>query len=193
MRALPLIMSICALALIMAPATAADVIIPINKDYKSGDMVIHITKVTITDRYWGNTYSADPDNTIWPKVWFKYENQGTVPMNGNLYVAFADEKGNKYWDARNNKSIVDITMNPIEPGKTSDERFLEAAALKGTKITQLIIYNDAQQPGLVIDLSYNGLASTTVSPGPSGGSSFCPSLLLPLLLLGMAAALRMKR
>jgi hypothetical protein len=194
MRALPLIISICALALMMAPALAADVTVPINKDYKSGDMVVHVTKVTITDKYWGNTYSADPDNTIWPKVWFKYENKGTVPVNGNLYVAFADDKGNKYWDSRFNKPITDITMDPIEPGKTSDERFVEAAAPRGTNITQVIFYNDARQEAMVIDIPGGSPASATAAPpNPSGGSSLCPSLLLPLLLLGAAAALKMKR
>jgi hypothetical protein len=194
MRALPLIVAICALALIMAPALAADVTIPINKDYKAGDMVVHVTKVTITDKYWGNTYSADPDNTIWPKVWFKYENTGTVPMNGNLYVAFADDKGNKYWDTRNNRTIADITMDPIAPGKTSDERFIEAAAPRGTKITQVILYDQAQRVAMVIDLPGGSSASAPVAThAPGEGSSICPSLLLPLLLLGVAAVLGMRR
>jgi hypothetical protein len=187
-------MSICALTLIMAPAVAADVTIPINKDFNNGDMVVHVTKVTITDKYQGNTYSADPENTIWPKVWFKYENKGTVPVNGNLYVAFADDKGNKYWDSRNNRPIIDITMNPIEPGKISDERFVEAAAPRGTKITKVILYNDAQREAMVIDITGGSPASATVAtPQPSGSSSVCPSLLLPLLLLGAAAVIRMKR
>jgi hypothetical protein len=194
MRALPLIISICALALIMAPALAADVTIPINKDFNNGDMVVRVTKVMITDKYWGNTYSADPDNTIWPKVWFKYENKGTVSTNGNLYVAFADDKGNKYWDTRNNRPIADITMNPIEPGKTSDERFVEAAAPRGTRITQVILYDYAQHEAMVIDISGGSPSSATVATTtPGQGSSACPSLLLPLLLLGAAAALRMKR
>ena len=194
MRALPFITTICAVVLMMAPAMAADVTIPVNKDFNNGDMVVHVTKVTITDKYWGNTYSADPDNTIWPKVWFKYENKGTVPMNGNLYVAFADDKGNKYQDTRFNRSISDTTMDPIEPGKTSDERFVEAAAPRGTKITQVILYNDARQEAMVIDITGGSPASATAAtPTPGEGSALCPSLLLPLLLLGAAAALKMKR
>jgi MYXO-CTERM domain-containing protein len=195
MRALPLIMAICALALMAAPAMAEDVTIPINKDYKSGDMIVHITKVTITDKYEGNTYSADPDNTIWPKVWFSYENKGTTPVNGNLYVGFADDKGIMYWDAKNNRSMVDITMYPIQPGQTSDERFLEVAAPKGTKITQLIIFGPYQKTDMVIDLTGGSTATaTTAATGQDGAPSICPSLLLlPLLVLGMAAALRIKR
>lgn len=99
----------------------------------------------------------------------------------------------KYSDARNKRPIIDITMDPIGPGKTSDERFVEAAAPRGTKITQVILYNDAQQEAMVVDLPYDNPASMTVSPEPDGGSSLCPSLLLPLLLLGAAAAHKMKR
>ncbi|HTX43961.1 MAG TPA: hypothetical protein VMC61_04470 [Methanocella sp.] len=194
MRALPLIVSMCALALLVAPALAADVTIPVNKDFTSGDMVIHVTKVMITDKYWGNTYSADPDNTIWPKVWFVYENKGTVPVNGNLYVSFVDDKGNKYWDARSNRPIADITMNPIEPGKTSDERFIEAAAPRGTKITKVILSHDGFRDDMVIDIPGGSSTSATETvPTTGGGSSICPSILLPLLLLGAVAMLRKKR
>ncbi len=194
MRALPLTLSICALALLVAPALAADVTIPVNKDFKSGAMVVHVTKVTITDRYWGNTYSADPDNTIWPKVWLIYENKGTEPINGNIYVAFADDKGNKYWDSTRNAPISDITMSPIAPGKTSDERFIEAAAPKGTKITQAILYDQAMQQAMVIDLqSGNTVSATTSTTSPPGSSSLCISIILPLLLVGAVIKLKNKR
>ncbi len=193
MRVLPLIISLCAIAFIAAPALAADVTIPVNKDFKSGDMVVHVTKVTITDRYWGNTYSADPDNTIWPKVWVIYENKGTVPINGNIYVAFADDKGNKYWDSTRNAPISDITMSPIAPGKTSDERFIEAAAPKGTKITQAILYDQAMQRAMVIDLpSGNTISATTSTTTPPGSSSLCISIIVPLLLVGAVTILNNK-
>jgi hypothetical protein len=194
MRALPLFIVIMALAPFMVPATAADVTIPINKDYKYGDMVVHITKAEITDRYKGNTYSADPENSIWPKVWFKYENKGTVAVNGNLYVAFMDDKGNIYWDTRKNKPIFDATMDTIAPGSTSEERFVEAAAPKGTKITKVILYNYLGQQDAVIDIS-TGSTSTATAAGPAtNGGSICGlSLLLPLVILGTAAALKTKR
>ncbi len=85
MRALPLLIAVIVLALMAAPALATDLTIPINKDVTRGDMVVHITKMQVTDKYMGNTYSADPDNSIWPKLWFIYENKGSVPLNGNLY------------------------------------------------------------------------------------------------------------
>jgi hypothetical protein len=173
---------------------AADVTIPINKDYKYGDMVVHITKAEITDRYKGNTYSADPENSIWPKVWFKYENKGTVALNGNLYVAFMDDKGNVYWDSRKNKPIFDATMDTVAPGSTSEERFVEAAAPKGTKITKVILYNYEGKQDAVIDIS-TGSTSTaaTARPTTNGGSVCGLSLLLPLIIIGTAAALKIKR
>ncbi len=194
MRTLPLLITICALALLAAPAMAADVTIPVNKDFASDDMVVHVTRVTITDKYWGNTYSADPENSIWPKVWFKYENKGKVPAHGNLYVAFVDDKGNKYWDSRYNSPITDITKDPIEPGKTSDkERFVEAAAPRGTKITQVILYGRDRKEAMAIDLPGGSTASvTTGTPATSKGPSICPSLLLPLLLTGAVAVLGRK-
>jgi hypothetical protein len=194
MRAFTLIIAAMALAALIMPAMAADVTIPINKDYKYGDMVVHITKAEITDRYKGNTYSADPENSIWPKVWFKYENKGTVAVNGNLYVAFMDDKGNVYWDSRNNKPIFDATMDTVAPGSTSEERFVEAAAPKGTKITKVILYNYEGKQDAVIDIS-TGSTSTAATAGPTtNGGSICGlSLLLPLIIIGTAAALKIKR
>ncbi len=196
MRAVIVISLALALAMLITPALAADVTIPLNRDYKYGDMVVHITKAEITDKYRGNTYSADPDNSIWPKVWFYYENKGTTPVDGNLYVAFMDDKGNLYQDSRKNKPIFDSTMGPIDPGTRSDERFLEAAAPKGTKITKIILYNYLGQEDNVIDISSGSTAtapSSTSTPGPSGKGPCAIALALPVLAAGIFMVSRMKR
>ncbi len=198
MRAVPLFVAAITLARLMAPATAADVTIPINKDYRYGDMVVHIIKAEITDKYKGNTYSADPENSIWPKVWFTYENKGTAPANGNLYVAFIDDKGNIYQEARKNKTLFDSTMNPIAPGSTSDERFLETAAPKGTRITKIILYDYEGRQDQIIDISTSGITATA-SPSTAGGQSTTGTgpcaifLILPLVAAGLFVASRTRR
>lgn len=188
MRAFTLFVVAIALALLVAPATAADVTIPVDKDYRYGDMVVHIIKAEITDKYKGNTYSADPDNSIWPKLWFTYENKGTAAANGNLYVAFMDDKGNIYQEARKNKTLFDSTMNPIAPGSTSDERFLETAAPKGTNITKIILYDYEGRQDQIIDISRPGTIVTT-SPSSTGGQSTTgTSPCAIFLILPLAAA-----
>ncbi|BAI61528.1 hypothetical protein MCP_1456 [Methanocella paludicola SANAE] len=198
MRAFTLFVVAIALALLVAPATAADVTIPINKDYRYGDMVVHIIKAEITDKYKGNTYSADPDNSIWPKLWFTYENKGTAAANGNLYVAFMDDKGNIYQEGRKNKTLFDSTMNPIAPGSTSEMRFVEAAAPKGTNIVKVILYDYEGRQDQVIDISTAGVTATN-SPSSTGGQSTTGTgpcaiaLALPLVAAGIFVASRARR
>ena len=92
------------------------------------------------------------------------------------------------------------TRHPIRrivlpsPRTVAECAFVEAAAPRGTKIIKVILSNDGLHEDMVIDIPGGSLASATVvTPTPSEGSSFCPSLLLPPLLLGAAAALGMKR
>jgi hypothetical protein len=183
MRAFPLIITVMALALFMAPALAADVTIPINKDYKDGSgMVVHLLQVSITDRGMGNVYSPDPENTVWPKLVFSYENKGAAPMNGNLEVAFFDDKGNQY-PAKGR--ITDITMSPIQPGNTSDVRFVEAAVVpKDTKITSFKIYTGTA--ATTYDLPYGSAVTVTPTATPGQGNKGCAiAVILPLLAAGI--------
>jgi len=197
MRAFSLFVAAMALALLVAPATAEDVTVPIGQDYRYGDMVVHIIKAEITGQYRGNTYSADPENSVWPKVWFTYENKGTAAANGNLYVGFMDDKGNVYQDSRKNKPLFDSTMNPIAPGSTSDERFVEAAAPKGTNIVKVILYDYEGREDRVIDIG-TGEATAAASPSTAGGrgtagTGICAiALILPAAATGIFVAGRKK-
>jgi hypothetical protein len=198
MRAFTFFVAAIALALLVAPATAADVTIPVNKDYRYGDMVVHILRAEITDQYKGNTYSADPDNSIWPKLWFTYENKGTTAVNGNLYVAFMDDKGNIYQDNRNKKTLFDSTMNPIAPGSTSDVRFVETAAPRGTNIVKVILYDYEGREDQVIDISTSRNTATT-SPSSTGGQSTTGTgpcaifFTLPIAAAGIFVVSRIRR
>jgi len=181
-----------ALVLFMAPAFATDVTIPINKDYKYGDMVIHLISVNITDYPMGNVYSPDPDNTTWPKLVFQYENTGTVAINGNLQIAFFDAQGNQY---PSDKKIVDITMDPVQPGQKSDVRFVEAAVIpRATKITSFKVYEDFKTT--VYNINYDqAITPVPTSSSTTAGTSpaCCLAFLIPLLIVGVIVAGKLKR
>lgn len=195
MRALPIFVALVAIALLAAPALATDMTIPIGKDYTSvyqnGEMVVHVIQVSITDKYMGNTYSADPDNTIWPKVVFQYENTGTSPLTGNFYIAFTDANGNLYLD-KNKKPYTDITMNEIQPGQKSDVRFLEAAVPKDVKVTQVVIYDEGLKERMRIDIPYGQAVTPTSTPGSSPSICALPAV-LPFLVIGALFLGRTKR
>lgn len=194
MRASILIITALTLAFLITPALA-DTTIPINKDIKDGDMVIHILQVSITDRTMGNVYSPDHANTVWPKLVFTYENKGTVPLNGNLEAAFYDQNGTQYPDK---KHITDITMGPVQPGTTSEVRFVEAAVVpKDTKVTSFRIFIGGQPTS--INIPYGSAVTSTPSPTSTGGQSTASkspcaiALVLPLLAAGMFMASRSRR
>ena len=184
MRALPLAIAI---ALMLIPAMAGGTTIQINRDFRDGDMIIHVLQVNITDYPMGNVYSPDPSNTVWPKLVFTYENKGTTPVNGNLDVTFFDDKGNQY---PSSGRITDITMDPIQPGKTSDIRFVEAAVIpRDTKIAGFKVYINGKTE--TVDIKY-ATATPTPVQGQGGTSMCCISMLLPLMAIGayMASKLR---
>lgn len=190
MRVLPVIITLTALALFITPALAADVTIPINKDYTSSNgMVVHFDKVVISDNYHGNTYSSDPANTTWYDLYFTYENKGDTAQNGNLEVSFYDNKGNKYPEGTN---ITDITMNMIQPGATSDQRFVEAAVIpKNTNIVGFQVFDNFQST--MFSINGGQTSASTASTNPSTGNTFCLSALLPLLIVGAVALGKIKR
>src|SRR5208337_4805834 len=192
MRVLPVIITLTALALFITPALAADVTIPINKDYTSSNgMVIHFDKVVISANYHGNTYSPDPANTTWYDLYFTYENTGSTAQNGQLEVSFYDDNGNKYPDGEN---ISDITMSPLQPGTTSDLRFVEAAVIpKNANIVGFQVYDNFQTIRFSIPGGQTSTSTSAATASPSSGNAFCLSALLPLLVVGAAAFCIIKR
>jgi hypothetical protein len=194
MRPSLLIITLLVLALMITPALAADMTIPINKDFREGDMVVHLLQVSITDSSTGNVYSPDPANTVWPKLVFTYENMGNVPINGNLEIAFFDENGKQYPEG---KRITDITMSPIGPGNASEVRFLEAAVVpKGTKITHFKIYWEGKATTFTIP--YPDTATATAIPAATAGQSTSSgpcaiAVMLPILAIGVFLGGKIKR
>jgi hypothetical protein len=182
-------MAVMALVLFIVPACATDVSIPINKDYKYGDMVIHLISVNITDYPMGNVYSPDPDNTTWPRLVFQYENTGTEAINGNLQVAFFDDQGNQY---PANKKIVDITMDQVQPGKKSDVRFVEAAVIpRNTKITSFKVYEDFKTTSY--NISYDSPGIGTQPATTSAKATPSVSIMTALFIFTMIGTLIMNR
>ncbi|MGE5556963.1 MAG: hypothetical protein ACM3QV_00365 [Caulobacteraceae bacterium] len=163
------------------PAIAEDLTIPIDEEYLRADnMKVHFSKVTITDRLEGQAFTSDPEHSKFPKLYFTYENLGNVANNGHLSMAFVDDKGNVY-------RVNDVTMDPIQPGKTSDRvRFLEVAVPKNVTITKFVIYEGS----LVTEYPIKYKGETTPIPGnnnPAGSKAICClSSLLPLLVVGTA-------
>ncbi len=186
MRALPLIIAL--ITLMVMPSMASGTTIPINKDFMDGDMVIHVLQVNITDYPMGNVYSPDPSNTVWPKLVFTYENKGTGPVNGNLEVAFFDDKGNQYPP---NGHLVDVTMDPLQPGKTSDIRFVEAAVIpRDTKISYFKVYINGK--GEAVDIPYTEATATPLPEQGGGANKCCLAMLLPLMAIGVYMASKLK-
>lgn len=192
MRAVSRIMLILiALTAVFAvPAMASDVTIPINKDYQSGNMTVHLILVNITDYTMGNEFTPyGKDNTIWPKLVYTYENKGSVPENGYLFIIFHDDRGDTY-------ESHDVTMDMVQPGKTTTPRFKEVPVEKGRKITQVEIVEGFRH-------SYYPLQYPTATPSiplipgvsnfPSTQTCCCAPLLLPLLAIGALFVSKRKR
>lgn len=175
-------------AVIIAPAMAADVTIPINQDYKSDNgnnsFIIHLIAVNITTYTMGNEFTIyGSDNTIWPKLLFSYKNVGSSSSYGHLQIKFHDDQGNTY-------SSTDDKMLLLQPGQTSEMRFLEVPVQKDRKITGFEIiegFNSAYYP-----IEYNTAATTVPVPGIpiignlpiTNGYDSAPLLLL-LLVIGI--------
>lgn len=176
-----------AIALILMPAVAGGKTIEVNRDFRDGDMVIHVLQVNITDYPMGNVYSPDPSNTVWPKLVFTYENRGSVPINGNLEVTFYDDMGNQYPPGGR---ITDITMDPIQPGKTSDIRFVEAAVIpRDTKIAGFKVYINGRAEA--VDIPY-ATATPTPVPGEGGTGMCCIAMLMPVMAIGAYIANKLR-
>ncbi len=193
MRLLPIIITITALALIITPTLAADVTIPVAKDYTMSDgIVVHFDKVIISDDYHGNTYSPDPANTKWYDLYFTYANKGTVAQTGHLEVSFYDVNGKKYPDGKN---ITDMTMDMLEPGTASDkERFVEAAVIpKDTKIAGFQVFDGFKSVKFDIAGGQTGTSTTSSTANASAGNGLCLSALLPFFIVGIVALGRIKR
>jgi hypothetical protein len=179
-------------ALFIVPAMAADVTIPMNKDYKAdNNMVVHLIAVNITDYTMGNEFTPyGKDNTIWPKLMFTYTNTGSTADTGHLLVLFHDDQGNVY-------NRTDVTMNLIQPGQTSEMRFLEVPVQKDRKVTEVEIVEGFRSTSYAIQ--YPAQSSTTpVIPGISNlpdvtkGCCLAP-LLLPLLAIGAVFVSKYRR
>lgn len=191
MRAPILIISVLALACLIAPALAEDVTVPVNRDYQFSDgIVVHFTNLVISDNYHGNTYSADPANTKWYDLYFTYENKGSIAQTGHLEISFYDAQGNKYPGGKN---ITDISMGPMQPGASSDrQRFVEAAVIpKDTKIMGFQVFDGFKSTRFDISGGQTSTTTTTATASATSKPSLClPVLLLPLLIIGVVVASR---
>jgi hypothetical protein len=182
-------------AIMIVPAIAADVTIPINQDYKSDNgnssMIVHLIAVNITTYTMGNEFTKyGSDNTIWPKLLFTYKNVGSSASYSHLQIKFKDDQGNTY-------SSTDDKMIMLQPGETSEMRFLEVPVQKDRTIKGFDIiegFKDTYYP-----IEYQTVPSTTTGPGIPIISNIpftnlcCTSLLLPLLAIGAIFVSRRKR
>lgn len=175
-------------ALMIAPAIAADVTIPINQDYNSNNgnssMIVHLIAVNITTYTMGNEFTKyGADNTIWPKLLFSYKNVGSNPSYGHLEIRFVDDQGNKY-------SSTDDKMILLKPGETSEMRFLEVPVQKDRKIEGFEIvegFGTTYYP-----LEYQAASTTTPLQGipiisglPITNENYGTPLSLLLLVIGI--------
>lgn len=194
MRAYYLVMLILTAlaALMITPALAADVTIPVNKDYTSDtNMVIHLIAVNITPYTMGNEFTQyGADNTIWPKLLYTYTNNGKSADYGHLSIKFKDDQGNLY-------ERSDVSMNMIQPGSTSEMRFLEVPVQKDRKIAGFEIIEGFKTTYYPIEYQ----TTSTTTPGQSIpiisnlplSNLCCTSLLLPLLAIGAIFVGRKRR
>ena len=175
-------------ALMIAPAMAADVTIPINQDYKSyngnSSFIIHLIAVNITTYTMGNEFTIyGQDNTIWPKLLFSYTNVGSNSSYGHLQIKFHDDQGNIY-------SSTDDKMLMLQPGQTSEMRFLEVPVQKDRKIIGFEIVEGFDST--FYPIKYQAASTTAPSSGIpiigslpiTNGNSSAPLLLL-LLVIGV--------
>ncbi len=175
-------------ALMIVPATAADVTIPINQDYKSDNgnssMIVHLIAVNITTYTMGNEFTQyGSDNTIWPKLLFTYKNVGSSASYGHLQIKFQDDQGNTY-------SRTDDKMIMLQPGETSEMRFLEVPVQKDRKIKGFEIVEGFTVTYYPVEYQ----AASTTSPIqdipiinnlPIGNEYYGAPLALLLLLIGV--------
>lgn len=180
----PIIVAVAA-----SPASAKEIVtIPLNESVQiSPNLKANFIQLTIHDITQGGSYAEDPGQVIYPVLWYAYQNVGSVPESGHLYVKFIDDRGQVY------EKRDEGTLEPIQPGKTGAPRPIEINIPKDRKLTEMIIVMGFNQQ--IIRLEYPGTATPTATPAPSGSSPVASpggmclgSLILPLTLVGIAWA-----
>lgn len=185
MLAVPLLVAVA-----VGPAMATDLaVIPLNKDVEvTPGMYAHLIQVTISDTTYGASYAQDPNAVVFPMVLYTYQNRGTISQYGHLQVQFIDDKGQIYNDTDYG------TIFEVQPGNTSEVRFLEVNIPKERKVVELKIILGLDEVDIPISYQVSTPApgstsstGTTPSAGPKGNVCI-GSLVLPLLLVGIVSA-----
>lgn len=182
--------------LVMAALPAlADETYSLDKDFKrtDSDIVIHLTYVSVTDKYMGNIYpSKSPEDTKWAHLVYQYENTGDKEEIGHIQYELIDSKGNVY---KFNPNLDEYSGVPVKPHSMSDIRWNEIPIPKDAVLATVRVFQGTNPNFLLKDETYDLrlVANSTPSAtpvGPSGGTPpvaryLCCMPLLPFAIMSV--------
>lgn len=153
------------LMIVIAPLAAADeTVISLNKDQRISDNITaHLIQVTIKGAPISNEYWVDgnPEDYLWPTLYYYYTNTGTGDETGHLTVKFKDDKGDEY-------KVSDAgTLEMISPGGRTGERTLNVGIPKDRKVVSMTVVKGFDE--YQYELTYPS-ATTAATAQPTGAS-----------------------
>ncbi len=142
-------------AIVAGQASAKDLVtIPLNESIQvSPNLKANLIQVTISDTTYGGSFAEDQSKVIFPILVYIYQNVGRSLSPGHLHIKFMDDQGQVY------EGRDEGTMQPVQPGTTTDRRTIEINIPKDRRVTDLVIVMGFSQQ--TIHLDYPGSATTT--------------------------------
>jgi hypothetical protein len=170
-----------------APAVCADQTVLRDQSYQmSGkSIIVHIISVNVVDKPMSNIM-PQPDMKYY-QIIYNYSNTGNTEDKGFIQPIFIDASGGQY-------RYMDYTSTSIQPGRTSDNNFIEMPVPKNTIITKIIFIEGLNEPH-PFNLMYSsptptimvsGVPTPVSSPTSSG---FNWRECLPLIPFAMAGGI----
>ena len=180
-----------------APAMADNVDIQLAQSFyvMGSDVEVHLLYLEIGDYPMGSTYTTTPLGRVeWVRLFYTYENHGTVTEEGYIQPEFIDTENNVY-----TLTSGTYTGEDVQPGTTSSLQFVEipvskGAVIKTVRVTQGFDVQDFNVPQVNATMSAANPTAVSTPPAdvvipvtatpstnatPSGSPS--PSSCLPFL------------
>lgn len=171
-----------------AVATSDELVIPMNQYVNySNNLSVYLDHVTIYNVSKFNTYSPDIANSVWPVLYFNYENHGKNKVACHLHVQITDNSS-KVPAGWNYDKIDESLYQILNPGQNSPPVILEFAMPAGRTLTNLSVIDDTMHQEIAnIPIVYptpTPLSTFAAGPGifDEGGDNLRNLMLIPILL-----------
>jgi hypothetical protein len=152
-----------------APAMADNVDIQLAQSFyvMGSDVEVHLLYLEIGDYPMGSTYTTTPLGRVeWVRLFYTYENHGTVTEEGYIQPEFIDTENNVYTLTNGT-----YTGENVQAGTTSSLQFVEipvskGAVIKTVRVTQGFDVQDFNVPQ--VNVTSTAANPTAESTPPAG-------------------------